>query len=192
MRVFLVVSVALIGLFAGQCSLHATLVYRYEWTYYQNAAPTAQENPHSGYIDFLDPSNSAGADLDAVYDLRFTSFPGVDGNGVLPTIPATTFSLLDASLTGLFTWNEHQVSGVWSLSFAASPLFCRIDSASVQSFYPLAYVFNEASQSGGWVFTGTRNVPETGGTVLILILSGIALGGCRLATRATKPECKTG
>jgi hypothetical protein len=74
--------------------------------------------------------------------------------------------------------------------FQQMSLFCRIDSAWLNAFYPLQYVFNEASMGGNWKFTGTKNVPDSGGTMSLLVLSGLALGGFSLATRATKPACK--
>ena len=106
----------------------------------------------------------------AIYALQFTSFPGVDGNGVLPTIPAITFSFSNAtSMLGNITWDGRLVGGLWRISFSAFQELSSsssIDSASVQSSYPLAYFPNEASQTGNWLFTGSRNVPESGRTLL--------------------------
>ena len=70
MRILLVVSVALIGLFADQSSLFATLVYRYEYaaSLWENGQrepylyPQGSEN--SAYIDFIEPSGQNINSLD--------------------------------------------------------------------------------------------------------------------------------
>jgi hypothetical protein len=198
MRKFLAVSVALLWLFAGQSSLPATLVYRYEWTPSNTTTPTPQGDPFSGYMDFLAPT---GTDLgiDAIYDFQFTSLasPTTDARGnPLPLIPARTFSLSDVSaFSGSISWNESRITGDWRLNFyffQELTLSCNMGSQDMQVFYPLEYAFNEASVVGSWVFAGTRNVPESGGTMSLLILSGLAFGGFSLVTRATKPACKAG
>jgi hypothetical protein len=50
----------------------------------------------------------------------------------------------------------------------------RIGDATIESFWPLAYFPNEAMLSGNWIFTDSRNVPESGETSLYLAISAIA------------------
>jgi hypothetical protein len=201
--------------FSPTQALFATLVYRYESTYQGEVRPPGSFN--SGYIDLVE-SCGQGLFSDVVYDLCITGMdsPNRHANGnPLPVIPARTYSLSDAIIPApsdrygnfyqTIEWDATHIGGPWQISFLnrgdtsiyeyAGPGILssmRISSANIDNFWPLEYNFNESSMNTFWVFTGTRNVPESGGTVLILILSGISLGVCRLATRATKPACKTG
>jgi hypothetical protein len=118
-----------------------------------------------------------------------TSFAS-DPTPGLPEIPAHTFHLSEVSdFRGIFSWNESRITGFWQMNFNAVPemgLFVATDSSRADCFYPLEYVFNEHSNSGSWLFTGTRNVPEAGSTLLYLALGMIILSSAgikRLAWR---------
>jgi hypothetical protein len=175
---------AVIVLFAAQNSLLATLVYRYEFSR-DGVRPQGEEG--SGYIDFLTPTGNNVPVLDAVYDLQFRGFVGRDGNGVFPDLPAPICSSLDGcGIFGFMSWTGTYLAGSWSITspiartedgdFLSKSL---ITSATVESYWPLAYVFNEAMLPGRWQFTGTRNVPESGGTALNLTISAIVLAVLR-------------
>jgi hypothetical protein len=126
--------------------------------------------------------------LDAVYDLQFRGFIGTDSNGVFPDLPAPIFSSLDGcTIFGSMSWTETYLGGPWSIT---SPITrtvdgeflskSRITDATIESYWPLAYWFNESMLSGSWVFTGTLErspVPESGegGSALLLIISSIFL-----------------
>ena len=61
-----------------------------------------------------------------------------------------------------------------------------IDPNELNSFWPMEYAYNEETSSGPWLFSGTRNVPESGGTLLYLAIGMIVLGSAgikRLAWR---------
>ena len=204
MRAFLVVSVALIGLFSSQCSLFATLVYRYEVAYQNEIRPQGTGN--SGYIDFLTPYGE-GLFPEVVYDFRVTSMPsptyGLDrelGMIPFPVIPSRTYSLSDGIISTFMAiqtinWDGTDIGGDFHIRFhnpEQPHTWLSVSVPNIYNYWPMEYVFNESSMGSQWLFTGTRNVPDSGGTVLILILSGISLGVCRLLTRAPKPACKTG
>jgi hypothetical protein len=185
---------AVIVLFAAQNSLFATLVYRYELTFFDSDTgtylpPEPQGSEGSGYIDVLTPTGNNVPVLDAVYDIQFRGFIGTDGNGVLPAIPAPIFSSLDGCTisgpeegTPFMDWGETRLSGLWAITapiartedgeFLALWL---ITDHTVESYWPLEYYFNESMRSGDWIFTGARNVPEPGQTSVYLAISVVAL-----------------
>ena len=175
---------AVIVLFAAQHSLVATLVYRYEFSRF-GVRPQGSEG--SGYIEFLNPTGNNVPVLDAVYALQFRGFIGTDGNRVFPDLPAPIFCSLDGcGIFGFMSWTGTGLGGSWSITSPISRTEdgeflskSRITSATAESYWPLAYVFNESMLSGGWVFTGTRNVPESGGTALNLTISAIVLAVLR-------------
>jgi hypothetical protein len=53
----------------------------------------------------LNPTGEEVPVLDAVYALQFRGFIGVDGNGLLPDLPAPVFSSLDGCMiSGFMSW----------------------------------------------------------------------------------------
>jgi hypothetical protein len=189
---------ALALLMATEC-VRATFIYRYAWTPIDSLSegalkPTPFGTPGSGFIDLSAPTGDvAGAPSTAISDLQFTGF-AAKGEGVLPDIPATTYSLPNAlsSPSTRLTWNAEKITfmnGVTLSNPSAPGMSSQISDADVQTVFPLAYQFNEMSLDGKWLFQGKldpNRVSESGGNALIFALSAVAVAMMRLA--ATRPK----
>lgn len=159
--------------------LLAVTVYQYDF-HDKWIDETGLADPPTGTIEFYEPCGQGG--LESVYSLSIKSFRSetTDAWGnPLPLIPATTFTLNDLStFRGSFSWDEDFLRGSWGMTFNRVEdlgLFVRAGDYNIDSFYPLIYWMNEASASGSWTFTGKRNIPEAGGTLLYMALGMIAL-----------------
>jgi hypothetical protein len=193
MRILLVVSVALIGLFADQSSLLATLVYRYDFTPW---AGDHSANQASGYIE-MNSASGSGDQFSSIYDFRVTGVSrdtATDNWGdPVPVIPAITYTKADAVFSGgLISWNENQV---FIGNYIASPRvplgylprglqgndFAMTDfnTYEIRTSWPFDYVVDQTRTYGDWKFTGTRNVPEAGGTLALLALGTTVVAALR-------------
>lgn len=166
----------ILGLVMGVASTgaQAVQVYRYEF----GTRPDG-----STLIEFVEPEGIGG--LESVFDLSLLGrapFPADGFGNPLPAIAEREFGLEDVlDFRGAFEWDAQSLFGFWTLEFVfADGIGMSVDSASVQTFYPLEYFPNESAESSNWFFAGVREtcqperVPDAGSTLGLLAL---ALGG---------------
>ena len=134
--------------------------------------------PGSAYFDFLSPNGENVPIAEAIYDFQFVSWSNRGGqqerNGpILDPIASFTFSSLEGARLGpaigsqlfaFMNWNESFLGGSWSIGFSAPLPFVSysVSPGSMEAFWPINYFFNEQGEQGGFLFAGTRNVPESG------------------------------
>jgi hypothetical protein len=163
----------------------STLVYRYDFT---PLISNPMWGDASGYIEMRQASGEMDP-LEAIYDFSVTgvarNFPG------LPSIPAITFSLASA-LPGYgesIEWNETRIgfNGNWGFTsqhldldfplpdFGQHYAQTFFGASSIVTTWPYDYVDTQPRTIGTWLFSGTRNVPEAGGTLALLALGSILI-----------------
>ena len=194
MKTYIAILAALLS--AG--SLHATNVYRYEWT--ESPSYANSLGAYTGHIDFFDKSGTATlvidsdfptdiSGFDAIADFEFTLHerlgepPTLEHpNTSLPTIPPRTFTL--ANLTGaliVMYWGKESpvsedvlVMG-GSMIFHDPVQFATIGGYSLDGFWPQPYQWDQEPHVGQWLSTGKvkvdkHGVPDTGSTFCLLLL----------------------
>ena len=90
----------------------------------------------------------------------------------IPPIPPVTFVLSDV-LDSFFpiSWNLERITSIQMSFFnPVEKVGLKIGDAQVQMSWPLEYAVNESAPQGYW-----KRVPETGGTLLLFALSGMAI-----------------
>jgi hypothetical protein len=190
MRILLVLSVALIGLLADQSSLFATLVYRYELNH-PGEGIIPQGNTNSGYIDMRYESGNMSP-REAIYDFRVTSNSYPDFN-----IPAITYTFAESTLSqpeqAFISWDGKMLGGVWLFqspilydlqgNFLAQSHFSEL---SIMTFWPFNLPIDESGGTIFWQFTGRREVPEAGSTLLYLAIGMIVLSSAGIKGLAAR------
>ena len=182
--------IALALILAVSTLAHAT---RFEFETFPFAGPRPLGEENTAFIETTTDTGENVPILEAVSAFQWRGLDsgtaGFQGGNLveLPNIIAPTFTSLEGlGLNGTMSWTTTTLGG--SFWFITSPVFEApehtppllgatryiLSDARMDSFWPLEYFFNEASQGGRW-----RAVPEAGATILLLSLAVCALLGLK-------------
>ena len=176
------------ALFAIICQYSlADTIYDYDLAIYgssglQAPAPGA---PFSGRISFSAPRGEEEG-FSSICALEFTTAPhsgtSVSGAHDLPEIPSETFSLADVTrFSGGLSWDGSALLGDWNMvlgDISPDSVYASLHVGDTHNFFPFTYQSSDFMASTRWQFAGTRNVPESQGTLLYLFIAVAALAGC--------------